>query len=144
LPGGEVDAAGGEERGLDRMERLRRYQLAHPEAVTDAMNRLAQALVCLTDRAAKAAYDATLRPATEAVRATVAVQEEPPGPYPLAGPEPTEGAPIVRAPRPSRPWTPVRPRHAGDERRPRCRRLAATRRLLAAWRDVGEYISEPA
>ena len=35
------------------MERLRRYQLAHPDAVTDAMNRLAQALVCLTDPAAK-------------------------------------------------------------------------------------------
>src|SRR5437763_2442544 len=61
LPPGEVDLAAVEGRVLDRMERLRRYQLAHPDAVTDAMNRLAQALVCLTDPAAKAAYDATLR-----------------------------------------------------------------------------------
>src|SRR5204863_6022003 len=57
LPPGEVDLAAVEGRVLDRMERLRRYQLAHPDAVTDAMNRLAQALVCLTDPAAKAAYD---------------------------------------------------------------------------------------
>src|SRR5580704_11862745 len=62
LPVGVVDPAAVEERVLDRMERLRRYQLAHPDAVTDAMNRLAQALVCLTDPAAKAAYDASLRP----------------------------------------------------------------------------------
>ena len=50
---GDADAPTVEERVLDRMERLRRYQLAHPDAVTDAMNRLAQALVCLTDPAAK-------------------------------------------------------------------------------------------
>jgi hypothetical protein len=43
-----------------RMETVRRYQLLHPEPATEAMNRLAQALVCLTDPAAKKAYDATL------------------------------------------------------------------------------------
>src|SRR5581483_1945611 len=49
----------------ERMERLRRYQLADTEQVTEAMNRLAQALVCLTDPAAKQAYDVQLglRPA---------------------------------------------------------------------------------
>src|SRR6516165_6342633 len=74
LPAGDVDSAAVEERVLDRMERLRRYQLAHPDAVTDAMNRLAQALVCLTDPAAKAAYDASLRPGS--VSASVAVRAE--------------------------------------------------------------------
>ena len=34
----------------DRMERLRGYQLLHPELVTEGMNRLAQALICLTAR----------------------------------------------------------------------------------------------
>ena len=45
---------------LDRMARLRSHQLLHPELVTEGMNRLAQALVCLTDPAARAAYDAEL------------------------------------------------------------------------------------
>jgi hypothetical protein len=42
------------------MERLRRYQLTHAEQVTEGMNRLAQALVCLTDPVARTAYDAKL------------------------------------------------------------------------------------
>jgi hypothetical protein len=44
----------------ERMEKVRHYQLTHPEAATEAMNRLAQALVCLTDIQAKKAYDASL------------------------------------------------------------------------------------
>jgi hypothetical protein len=54
-----------ENRVQERMERLRPYQLTHAEQVTEVMNRLAQALVCLTDPAAKQAYDAMLlrRPA---------------------------------------------------------------------------------
>ena len=44
------------------MEKVRRYQLNHPELATEVMNRLAQALVCLTDPAAKQAYDAALFP----------------------------------------------------------------------------------
>jgi hypothetical protein len=46
---------------MERMERLRPHQLKYPELVTEGMNRLAQALVCLTDRDARAAYDRTLR-----------------------------------------------------------------------------------
>jgi hypothetical protein len=46
-----------EGRVLDRMELLRPHQLLHPELVTEGMNRLAQALVCLTDPVARAAYD---------------------------------------------------------------------------------------
>src|SRR5262249_10321535 len=76
LPPGEVDAVQVEERVLERRERLRPSQLAHPDPVTDAMNRLAQALVCLSDPAAKAAYDATLRP--------TAAPEAPPTPLRLA------------------------------------------------------------
>ena len=39
---------------LDRMAQLRPHQLLHPDLVTEGMNRLAQALVCLTDPAARA------------------------------------------------------------------------------------------
>lgn len=60
LEPGAGDFAAIEARVLDRMERLRTYQLRHPEAVTEGMNRLAQALVCLTDPVARAAYDRQL------------------------------------------------------------------------------------
>src|SRR5436305_11233058 len=91
LTGREVDAAAVEERVLERMERLRRYQLAQPDAVTDAMNRLAQALVCLTDPAAKRAYDASLRP--------VPVPELPPErPAAPSPPEDEDNTPLPLAP----------------------------------------------
>ena len=56
----EVEPARIEHCVQERMERLRRYQLTHAEQVTEGMNRLAQALVCLTDPVARAAYDAKL------------------------------------------------------------------------------------
>jgi hypothetical protein len=139
LPSGDVEPAAIEARVLDRMERLRRYQLAHPDAVTDAMNRLAQALVCLTDPAAKAAYDATLRVAPlPPSPPAVPDEDESPGPYPLAPAEPVVVAAVVRRPTPP----PPRPRR-DDVRRRLYRRLAATRHLLAAWRDVGRYVADP-
>src|SRR5438270_10198750 len=95
LPVGDVDPAAVEERVLARMERLRKYQLAHPDAVTDAMNRLAQALVCLTDPAAKRAYDASLKPRPVTARRTEPAGKES-GPYDLAHAEPVAIAPIVR------------------------------------------------
>ena len=49
-----------EEQVQTRLELVRRYQLLHPEQVTEAMNRLAQAYVCLTDPVAKRAYDREL------------------------------------------------------------------------------------
>jgi hypothetical protein len=60
LPTGQADPAAVEPVVLDRMDRLRRHQLLHPELVTEGMNRLAQALITLTDAAEKAAYDAEL------------------------------------------------------------------------------------
>ena len=47
-----------EQRVHDRLEAVRRYQVKHPDLVTEAMNRLAQAYVCLTDPDARRAYDA--------------------------------------------------------------------------------------
>ena len=49
-----------EQRVQQRLESVRRYQMKHPEQATEAMNRLAQAYVCLTEPASKQAYDAAL------------------------------------------------------------------------------------
>jgi hypothetical protein len=43
-----------------RLDTVRRYQMMHPEPATEAMNRLAQAFVCLTDPGSKKLYDAEL------------------------------------------------------------------------------------
>src|ERR1700722_14589574 len=40
----------------ERMGILRRYQLTNPELATEAMNRLAQAMICLTDERSRSAY----------------------------------------------------------------------------------------
>jgi len=51
LANGPVTAAHIEERALAQMEKLRPYQLVDPDLVTEGMNRLAQALIALTDEA---------------------------------------------------------------------------------------------
>lgn len=60
LPKAEPDVERIEQRVHERLARLRQYQLNHPDQVTEAMNRLAQAFTCLTDPEAKRAYDAGL------------------------------------------------------------------------------------
>jgi hypothetical protein len=57
LEPGESDHARIEQSVHQKLEAVRRYQLLHPELVTEAMNRLAQAYVCLTDPEARRAYD---------------------------------------------------------------------------------------
>ena len=57
LPQGTDDAALIEQRVQQKLDEVRRYQCMHPVSATEAMNRLAQALVCLTDPAQKRAYD---------------------------------------------------------------------------------------
>jgi hypothetical protein len=61
LEPGETDIRRIEEQAGARMQQVRRYQLTYPDLATEAMNRLAQALVCLTDPEAKRAYDARSR-----------------------------------------------------------------------------------
>jgi hypothetical protein len=51
------DPAAVEPRVMQKMDRLRHHQLLHPDLVTEGMNRLAQALITLTDPAGKLAYD---------------------------------------------------------------------------------------
>ncbi len=152
LPVGTADTAEVEWRVLDRMERLRRYQLTHPESITDAMNRLAQAMVCLTDPEAKRAYDSTLnrRPpaATEATVPLLDGRLEPSPPAVPPPPEPTAPLAVL----PAEPAPPVPPpvgefaftppsRSAG--RRVLYRQLAGARRLLRAWDRIGKYLADP-
>jgi hypothetical protein len=65
LPG-EWDVTHIEQKVQERLARVRCYQLSHPDQATEAMNRLAQAFMCLTDPEAKRAYDqkALQRPAS--------------------------------------------------------------------------------
>jgi hypothetical protein len=60
LTPGESDAALIEQRVHERLDSVRGYQMMHPEQATEAMNRLAQAFVCLTDPVSKKAYDTAL------------------------------------------------------------------------------------
>ncbi len=91
---GVVDAAAVETLVLARMDKLRQHQLLHPELVTEGMNRLAQALITLTEPAGKAAYDADLGlPAATAVepptlKITPRLIAEPPRTVPLVVAQP--------------------------------------------------------
>jgi len=60
LQPGESSIALIEQQVHERMEKVRVYQLANPEPATEAMNRLAQALICLTDARSKKTYDQAL------------------------------------------------------------------------------------
>jgi hypothetical protein len=200
-----------EQRVHQRLDIVRRYQMMHPEPATEAMNRLAQAFVCLTEPAAKRQYDAELLgtgapvavpppvPATVhtensdpllwlysptgfaaavAARAAPAVPVAPaapvvPPPLPAMPPRPsavppplppllptsTRAAPPSAAEAPGAPAPatppaePVDPAVEAARSRPARRglagkrglyqRVAATRRLLAAWNQVGKYLASP-
>src|SRR6185437_15557753 len=60
LEPGEGNAEVIEQRVHQRLDCVRRYQMMHPEQATEAMNRLAQAFICLMEPLTKKAYDVTL------------------------------------------------------------------------------------
>ena len=84
LEPGESDAERIEQRIHERLDAVRHYQMAHPEQATEAMNRLAQAYVCLTELASKRAYDAVLFGTAAAVAVAEAPAARPERPDPLA------------------------------------------------------------
>jgi hypothetical protein len=90
LEPGADDVARIEEQVQQRLEKVRHYQLTHPEQATEAMNRLAQALICLTDPSAKKAYDLLLFGKHYEAPAAVAVSAPPPA-APPAPPPTTPG-----------------------------------------------------
>ncbi len=85
LPTGESDVARIEQQVHQRIETLRRYQMMYPEQATEAMNRLAQAFVCLTEPAAKKAYDEQVLGSVGGVQGLGGVPPpKTPGPIPQA------------------------------------------------------------
>jgi hypothetical protein len=83
---GEADVDLIEQCVHERLMRIRCYQLSHPGLATEAMNRLAQAFMCLTDPKAKQAYDEGLLGKTAAVLAIrTAVGAANPDPAAAAG-----------------------------------------------------------
>src|SRR5262245_5577834 len=67
VPPAEKDPARIEQFVEQRMQTVRRYQLTNPEPATEALNLLARAFVCLSDPAARRAYDAGLFGSAEPV-----------------------------------------------------------------------------
>src|SRR5438067_13081782 len=104
LEPGESDPERIEQRVHERLEMVRRYQLIRPEQVTEAMNRLAQAFVCLTDPKAKREYDTALlgKPPAEEPEPVAVGGSEAQEPFGwLLRPEPPRGAePSVATPPP--------------------------------------------
>lgn len=88
LPAGETDAERIERHVQVRMEWARRYQLAHPDLVTEAMNRLAQAFDCLRHPETKKDYDAQLKAGDDKTKAPA---KGPPS-KPALGPPPPVSA----------------------------------------------------
>src|SRR5438094_7222583 len=97
LPPGEGNPELIEQRVHQRLDSVRAYQMTHPEEATEAMNRLAQAFVCLTEPAARQIYDASLRSKARTV-------EKPPDPLAsLSNPASRKPGPRRRAPERPRP-----------------------------------------
>jgi hypothetical protein len=124
LEPGEDDVTVIEQRVHQRLDCVRRYQLLHPEQATEAMNRLAQAFVCLTEPSAKRAYDAELlgdrapQPAVSAVVPEAAVATQDPLEWLYAptvpGETPQIPLPPVRNPPALRVPPPLPPRRRAD------------------------------
>jgi hypothetical protein len=160
LEPGENDPAIVEQHVHQRLDAVRRYQMAHPDQATEAMNRLAQAFVCLTEPSSRQAYDAALfgptaaaatPPPPDAVdrdRDPLAWLFSPPpvrgpgaAPPPLPPPPPPPPPPVVEVVAPS-PQLDAGSHHTVDvddklcpileaaERSPAARRGLSTRRAL--------------
>lgn len=152
LEPGTHDPVSIENRVHERMEIMRGYQLTHPELVTEAMNRLAQAMICLTDERSRAVYHAEFfphlvpkapeTPAPAQVAAGAAVPVEPATWVDYVPAEPAIPSPeIVTEPA-------VREERVGESPPVRTRRdlyfrIAQTRQVLRLWTRVGEYLNNP-
>src|ERR1051326_9170997 len=149
-----------EKRVQQRIELARRYQLAHPDECTEALNRLAQAYVSLS--ASPSEPDVAEAPVileTDAARTELGKE----GTRTSSDPQVrTAEAPVISQPATSAVRTPVPlPAAAAGKqvlttepattpalvltatsRRSLYQRLALVRRLLRAWRAFGPYVSD--
>lgn len=150
LTPGVVDVAAVETSVQERMAILRRYQLTHPDLATEAMNRLAQAMICLTDERARVAYlvelfpDSKVEPPAEpggsSATGTEAANHEPNQGPEAAAPPANEIA--------AKPGSSVSPHIAVEldavhTRRDLYFRIARTRQIQHLWDRVGRYLDNP-
>jgi hypothetical protein len=156
---GETDRTRIEQHVQERLEQVRRFQLAHPEPATEAMNRLAQAFVGLTDGRAKPVDAVPLATATAAPlqldwRAAPPPQRGAAAPADTVVPLAVETATLPEivpleeeaAARPAPPvdlddrFRAALPRGFAT-RRAVLEQVLLTRRMLAAWRGAGAYLT---
>jgi hypothetical protein len=172
LPPGEKDPDRIERHVQQRLEQVRRYQLTTPEPATEAMNRLAQAFVCLTDPQARQAYDERLfgpggAPSPGTAATATAATDRTIEAEPTVDPEflalveeemrATHGPPAPAAPAPPPlPTEKVEPIDADAEaarssraarrglgtRRALYERIVHTRELLRMWERAGRYLGQ--
>jgi hypothetical protein len=132
----------------ERMGILRRYQLTNPELATEAMNRLAQAMICLTEKESRTAYFRQSFP-----EMAISPPESAPAPEPsteTTDTQPTDtearsaetsnAAPVISRPPAVR--VPVQ-LDAVHTRRDLYFRIARTRQIQQLWDRVGLHLSNP-
>jgi hypothetical protein len=154
LKPGSEDVGAIEASVHERMSILRRYQLTNPDLATEAMNRLAQAMICLTDETARRAYLHDSFPEIAAIAAPAEPQPVAASPGEPAVAAPQNSAEIDHAPDPveapiapptaSAPHVPVAVRlDAVHTRRDLYFRIARTRQIQHLWDRVGMHLSNP-
>jgi hypothetical protein len=142
---GAQDLARAEVLVQERMQRVRPFQLTHPELATEAMNRLAQAWLCLTNVEERAVYDVQLfqdadRVETPQPESLAAEPDIPPAESPV--PSPTEQ--VQSRPEPTaRPLLPAPALPLPRNRRAFLHAVAEVRRAAMAWDAVGPYLMAP-
>ncbi len=159
---GEPDAEKIERQVQQRLELVRRYQLASPDAATEAMNRIAQAFCCLTDPQARRGYDQALfgdsppapAPPVETASAAPPAAETAPEAESLPLEEeqappvndiPPESPPPAELPPPPQEveYAPEKGRRGLGTRRAIYERIVRTRALLELWERAGRYLGQP-
>jgi hypothetical protein len=165
LKAGENDPRLIEESVHERLDAVRRYQMTNADLATEAMNRLAQAFVCLSEPASKRVYDAGLLGAAavaeppaamaadtaDALPATVIEDRDPlvlvydPETASFAPPvrrqDPIQAAEPVPVALPAEPVVESTP--VADTKRQRYKSIVQTRRLLDLWNRAGKYVANP-
>jgi hypothetical protein len=143
LTPGERDARAIEARVHERMEILRRYQLANPDLATEAMNRLAQAMICLSDDRSRETYHAQHFPQLLPPPASPDPLSVPAAPEANRAPAPQAIQPSAAAPTsaPALVQTPADTKV--HTRRDLYYRIARTRQIEHSWAQIGNYLENP-
>jgi hypothetical protein len=118
---GEHDADVIERHVLERLEKVRRYQLTHPETATEVMTLLASAFICLSDPRQKQIYDRERGIA-------------PPEPPAEAAP-PTAASPDIESP-------PEAPPDGSETRRRLHHQAQQVKQLVSVWEQLGKVLGD--